>query len=99
MFESKDCLRLELQKVDQKVRATYAAARKFVSQDADEEQIRVSLAALADAQKAWAVYRDKECNFEFVRNSSFGNASQNEVVCKIELGQKRIARLVEIGQK
>lgn len=74
------------------------AARKSVSQDADEEHIKASLAALAEAQKAWAIYRDKECNFEFVMNGGYGNASQNEIACKIELGQKRIARLAEIGR-
>lgn len=99
LFESKDCIRLELQQVDQNVRAAYRAARKSVSQNTDDENIKVTLGALAEAQKSWAIYRDKECNLEFVRNSSLGNASQNEVVCKIELGQKRIARLVEIGQK
>lgn len=98
LFESKDCIRLELQQVDQNVRAAYRAARKSVSQNTDDENIKVTLGALAEAQKAWAIYRDKECNLEFVINGGFENASQNEIACRIELGRKRIARLSEIGR-
>jgi uncharacterized protein YecT (DUF1311 family) len=99
LFESKDCLRLELKRIDRDVHTAYLTARKSITQNVDIENTEATLSAFADAQKAWTNYREKECNLELVMNGSSGNAIQNEFACKIELGRKRISHLREIGRE
>lgn len=96
-FEEKDCLWRESQKADRDVRQAYSAARQQVSKGMEDSgQAKEALQALSKAQKAWIIYRERDCNFEYLLNAGSNNAGQNELACKIALARRQIARLKEI---
>lgn len=88
-FAAQDCLHEELSRSEAAVRRALRRAEKAIDGDEREANRAAARRALAQAQRAWLLWRDRECVARVTLDAGQNNAGMNETQCRIELNRQR----------
>ena len=88
-FAAQDCLHEEFLRSEAAVRRALRQAEKAIDGDEREANRAGARRALAQAQRAWLLWRDRECVARVALDAGQNNTGMNETQCRIDLNRQR----------